>query len=135
MPNSNKASPCQIKDPVKNQHLIKGHQVEELATQYLVEQGVKILYRNFRSRLGEIDLIGLAKNQLIFIEVRFRRNADYGSAADSVNYKKQQKLIRTAQYFLLIHSQYANLACRFDVIAVTLVNNEPSLEWIQNAFC
>jgi putative endonuclease len=124
-----------MKDLTKNAHLVKGHEIEKLAAEYLVDQGIKLLQRNFRSRLGEIDLIGVDQNQLIFVEVRFRRYSDYGSAADSVNYKKQQKLIRTARYFLHIHPQYANLACRFDVIAVTLVNNEPNLEWIQNAFC
>lgn len=129
MPNSNKASPSQIKDRVKSQHLVTSLKIENLACQCLVEPKVRILHRHFQSPFDESDLIGFNKNQLILTEARFKR------IAESFNDKKQQQLLGGAQYALFVNPEYENLACRFDVFAVTLVNHEPSLEWNQNAFC
>ncbi|HXH54641.1 MAG TPA: YraN family protein [Gammaproteobacteria bacterium] len=131
MPDLNKASPSSSKQTT-------GQEIESHVSTYLQKQGFELLYRNFRCRLGEIDLIGLYQNQLLFIEVRFRRNTAYGGAAASVDFRKQQKLIKAAQFFLLKHPKMANCACRFDVVAVTLRNqadHELEIDWIQNAFC
>ena len=140
MPDLNTVSPFPIKRTTTT-----GQEIESHVSAYLQKQGFRLLYRNFRCRLGEIDLIGLHQDQLLFVEVRFRRNAHYGSAAASVDFRKQQKLIKTARFFLLTHPNMANYACRFDVIAVTLrhpgkqqaKHPEPELEidWIQSAFC
>lgn len=129
MPDLNKASPSRINI---------GQDVESRVLAYLQKQKFRLVFRNFRCRLGEIDLIGLHQNQLLFIEVRFRRNNAFGGAAASVDFRKQQKLIKTARFFLLRHPEMANYACRFDVIAVTLSNETDhalDIDWIQNAFC
>jgi putative endonuclease len=131
VPDLNKASPFSIKQTT-------GQEIESQVATYLKKQGFQLLHRNFRCRLGEIDLIGHHQNQLLFVEVRFRRNAAYGGAAASVDFRKQQKLIKTAQFFLLSHPKMLNCACRFDVVAVTLRNeadHELEIDWIQNAFC
>ncbi len=130
MPDLNKASPSPIN--------MTGSEIETHVSTYLQKKGFQLLHRNFRCRLGEIDLIGLHQNQLIFVEVRFRCNTAYGGAAASVDFRKQQKLIKTARFFLLKYPKMANCACRFDVVAVTLrheADHELEIDWIQNAFC
>ena len=112
----------------------RGQAVEQVVAIFLQKQGFRLLYRNFRCRLGEIDLIGIHQNQLVFLEVRFRRSIAYGSAAASVTLRKQQKLIQTARFFLLKAPQFANKACRFDVAAVTLAKGAYVIEWIPHAF-
>jgi putative endonuclease len=113
----------------------QGAYVEQFVAAYLQTQHFQNLYKNFRCRLGEIDLIGLHQNQLVFVEVRFRRNALFGGAAASIDYRKQQKLRKTAQYFLRRYPSYAEKACRFDVAAVTLAEEKYVIDWIQDAFC
>ncbi len=111
-----------------------GQEIESFAADYLQKQGLLLLHRNFRCRLGEIDLIGIHQKELLFIEVRFRRNLYHGGAAASADFYKQQKLIKTAQFFLKSHPKFTNATCRFDVIAVTLKADQLSIEWIKNAF-
>jgi len=113
----------------------QGAYVEQLVAMYLQTQHFRSLYTNFRCRLGEIDLIGLHQNQVVFVEVRFRRNALFGGAAASIDHRKQQKLRKTAQYFLQRYPSYAEKACRFDVAAVTLSEGKYVIDWIQDAFC
>jgi len=127
VPNLSKASPQQI----------KGQLVESQVSEYLQQHGFCLLKANFRCRVGEIDLIGRHQHHLVFVEVRFRSNALYGSAADSVDFRKQQKLIRSAELFLQQHPHLENCACRFDVVAVTMEAESKLLDidWIQNAFC
>jgi putative endonuclease len=114
---------------------LQGQAIELQVSEYLKKEGVSVLHHNFRCRLGEIDLIGMHQNQLLFVEVRFRRSDQFGGAAASVDYRKQQKLTRTAQFFLLKHAHFRDTACRFDVVAVTLGNNRNlKIDWIQDAF-
>lgn len=112
----------------------QGQAIELWVADYLLQCKLEILQRNFRCRFGEIDLICLHQKDLVFIEVRFRSLNCYGGALASIDYHKQQKIRRSAEFFLLTRPNLAKLACRFDVIAVTLKGNEPLLEWIQNAF-
>lgn len=109
----------------------QGQISEQQAHQYLLEQGLDAVGRNFSYKSGEIDLIMADGQVLVFIEVRFRRSASYGGSAASVDYHKQQKLRHTAQYFL--QQQFASRPpqCRFDVVAISANN---SIEWIKNAF-
>ena len=109
-----------------------GAAMESKALAFLQEQGLKLLQRNFNTRMGEIDLIMTDQETLVFIEVRYRQNHSYGSALESVNFSKQQKLIKTAQYFLQTQKHYQKSDCRFDVIAFSKDNNTP--EWIRSAF-
>lgn len=114
--------------------ITKGKEMEDLACQYLTTRGLRLLTRNFYCRLGEIDLVMRDDNMIIFVEVRFRRNAAYGSSAESVTVSKQTKLIKTATYYLQMNRLIESSSCRFDVIAIMLKNNKPEIEWIKNAF-
>lgn len=108
-----------------------GVQAEHRAAQYLQQQGLKVVAQNYRSRFGEIDLIMQDHDSLIFVEVRLRRNADFGGAAASIDTRKQQRIIRTAQQYL---STLAKLpACRFDAVLMDDVQGK-NLQWLKNAF-
>lgn len=71
---------------------------------------------------------------LAFVEVRYRRHAQFGSAAESVDWRKQQKLIRAAQLYLSRHPQWTNAPCRFDVIHIDGPLHAVAIQWIQDAF-
>ena len=97
---------------------------------------MSLLLRNFRSKTGEIDIIARHEGCVVFIEVRARSNRAFSSAAGSVDWRKQQRLVRTAQCFLQRHPALANLPCRFDVIAFDPPQSGTSLDihWIHGAF-
>lgn len=111
----------------------RGKAAEDLAVEYLEKSGLVCLTRNFSCRYGEIDLIMHDKNTLVFVEVRYRKTNTFGGAIASVTYSKQQKIIHTAQYYLQKMNQY-NSICRFDVVAISLKDEKPIIEWIENAF-
>lgn len=106
-----------------------GKQYEELAADYLRRQGVRILEQNYQTRTGEIDLIGREGDSLIFVEVKYRSNRKNGGPAEAVTGRKQQRIRRTAQYYLYCH-RYGDVPCRFDVVSI--LGNE--VTWIQDAF-
>jgi putative endonuclease len=111
-----------------------GFQTEEIALHYLLAHKLKLLMRNFRCKMGEIDLIMLTpKHEVVFVEVRYRKTNAFGGAVMSITVAKQRKLIKTAQYFLQTHPKYAQHPCRFDVIAIHGSMNQPDIEWIQDA--
>lgn len=112
----------------------KGQKGEELALLYLKEQKIIILEKNFRSRYGEIDLIGLNKKdkKLIFYEVKYRENENYGDAGYSINKKKQEKILKTALFFLSINSNYTDHDIRFDAVLLKNKNNIIKLLIIEN---
>lgn len=112
----------------------RGDHVELFAENHLKKQGLTLIEKNFNSRFGEIDLIMLDKSALVFVEVRFRANTSYGSGAETVNFRKQQKIIKTAQLYLQANKKMQQRDCRFDVVSVTLAAQEPLIEWHQNAF-
>lgn len=114
----------------------KGLRYEELTIDHLQRQGLRLLQRNFRCAAGEIDLIMQQREMLVFVEVRFRGNVDFGGAVATITRDKQQKLRRTAGYFLLCHKEYQQYPCRFDVVGITPgAGGAPRFDWIQNAFC
>jgi putative endonuclease len=92
---------------------------EEVVAQWLLTRGGKILQRRWRWKRGEIDLIAIESNTLLFIEVktRDRRNWDEDGLL-AINPQKQAKIIQTAQLFLLKHPYLAEYACRFDAAIV-----------------
>jgi len=110
-----------------------GQQAEQWANNYLQQQGLELITKNYSCRRGEIDLIMQDKQTLVFVEVRYRKSSAFGSALESVDHKKQAKLIFTAQHYL---QQQASsfMAYRFDVIAITHEKNQPSITWVQDAF-
>lgn len=112
-----------------------GARAERHAERYLTQQGLVTRAKNYRAKPGEIDLIMAEDETLVFVEVRLRSNPHFSSAAETINYPKQQKIIRTAQHFLQQHHLTDKIACRFDVIAITKKSNHSlALEWIKNAF-
>ena len=114
----------------------RGEQAELRASQWLLRQGLKLVANNYCCRQGEIDLIMLDKNQLVFIEVRYRKNSLYGSGAESVTFNKQTKIRKAAQHFLSNQPKLANLPCRFDVVSAQPGQSSDTLcfDWIKNAF-
>lgn len=106
---------------------------ENLASNYLLEKGYFILERNFRSKVGEIDIIAQKEQVIIFIEVKARSNINYGFPYESVNYRKQQKIIRTAQNYIKFKG-LTDCQFRFDIIEVFLKMNGNKINHIQNAF-
>lgn len=113
----------------------RGAQAEAQAESYLIQQGLVTRAKNYRAKQGEIDLIMTHDDTLVFVEVRLRTNPYFSSAAETVDYRKQQKMIRTAQQFLLQQRLTDKVPCRFDVIAINNTPKDPnSIEWIKNAF-
>jgi len=110
-----------------------GQQAEQWADNYLQQHGLSLISKNYACRRGEIDLIMQDNDTLVFVEVRYRKSSTFGSALESVDRKKQTKLIFTAEHYLQQQeSSFSNY--RFDVIAITHEKNSPSITWVKNAF-
>ncbi len=114
-----------------------GENYESRAALWLQQhQGLCVVTRNFRGRTGELDIVARDGEYLVFLEVRARGNRRFAGAAASVDRRKQQRLLRTAQLFLKQHPELADLPCRFDVIAFEPPQSgtEPEIHWIRGAF-
>ena len=107
-----------------------GLDAESRARQYLVERGLRPITRNFRCRVGEIDLVMLDAGCLVFVEVRYRRNCRFVDPGMTVDIHKQRKLIRTAALYIAHRPKYATSTVRFDVVAV----EGDTMRWIRDAF-
>jgi putative endonuclease len=107
---------------------------EELALAHLLAHGLKLLKRNYRCKLGEIDLVMLDGQTLVLVEVRYRTSKDYGGAAASVDWQKQRKLVKTAQHLLMKRVDLRRYPARFDVIALTTAGDGTTIQWIKSAF-
>jgi putative endonuclease len=102
-----------------------GRQAEDRALVYLQQQGLVCVTRNYACRYGEIDLVMNDGTLLVFVEVRLRKNLNFGGAAASVDNAKQRRLWRTAEHYLM---RYRTLpACRFDLVAI----DGDTLDWMQ----
>lgn len=113
------------------EHLDQGRAAEERALEFLRQEGLRLLARNYRARGGEIDLVMQQADTLIFVEVRYRRSERFGTAAESVTAAKQRKLLDTAGRFL--QERRLDVPCRFDVVGIS--GQEASkIEWIKDAF-
>jgi putative endonuclease len=112
-----------------------GDAAEEIAARFLRSNGLRVLERNFRSRLGELDLIAIDGDVLVIAEVRSRASNAYGGAAASVDGRKQRRLIRTAAQLLQQRRELATRRVRFDVLVVSGIPGDlPQIEWIRHAF-
>jgi len=111
----------------------RGARAEQLARNYLEQQGLYFRQANFRCRRGEIDLIMQDGDTLVFVEVRYRRNSRYGTAAETVDRHKQRKLVTTALFYLQSNPQLARLSGRFDVIAISGDSGSPRIDWHPDA--
>ena len=107
-----------------------GSNRERQAEEYLEKQGMRIVERNFRCKLGEIDLIGWHQNYLVFVEVKYRSSKVKGSAVEAVDGRKQKRICRVADYYRKSHRIGVQTGIRYDVVAIQGEN----IEWIPNAF-
>ena len=123
---------------MKAAHLQQGEDAELACSHYLKKKGLKLISNNFSSRYGEIDLIMLDGRTLVFVEVRFRKNNNFGDGLASVTISKQTKLRKTAELYLQKNSRYKN--ARFDVVSMSKKNQTDNatqlftFDWITNAF-
>ncbi len=111
-----------------------GNKFESFAREKIEQAGCRIIATNYACKLGEIDIIAKDKEHIIFVEVRYRKTAAYGGAIASVDYKKQQKIIKSASLYLQQNKLTNKAMCRFDVFAVTGQTNNLHFEWIKDAF-
>ncbi len=109
-----------------------GRTGEDLAVCYLENLGYTIVERNYRKRIGEIDIIARDGECLVFIEVKTRRSSRFGSPFDAVDFRKQQQISRVALAYMTQH-RCGDVPVRFDVIGVHL-EKSPKIELIKNAF-
>ena len=117
----------------------RGEQVEAAACRHLLAAGLRRLAANARFRGGELDLVMLdptarGGDSLVFVEVRYRRDAAFGGGAASVDSGKRGKLVRAAQLFLGAHPELAHLPCRFDVVEADGDPAAPRVTWLRDAF-
>ena len=116
-----------------NAKQVLGKEGEKVAEKYLVRKGYKIVERNYRCSLGEVDLIVLDRRVIVFVEVKTRSGHGYGSPLEAVEWRKQRKMKQAAQYFLSQKKLHQRDA-RFDVVGISWPGREPVVEHIENAF-
>ncbi|HEV7800667.1 MAG TPA: YraN family protein [Burkholderiales bacterium] len=108
----------------------RGAEAELMAAAFLERAGLKIIERNYRCRLGEIDLVARDGAATVFVEVRQRASSSFGGAAASITAAKRQRLLRAARHYI---SRLRTLPqCRFD--ALLIEGEPPRIEWVKNAF-
>lgn len=107
-----------------------GFKAEKLAATFLTQHGLKLVAQNYHCRFGEIDLIMMDGKAVVFVEVRLRSNASFGSASESITPAKQRKLVATAQHYL---QTQCDMPCRFDAVLMDSANLA-AIEWVRNAF-
>jgi len=110
-----------------------GARGEEAAARFLRNMGAKILERNLRSPVGEIDIIARLKKQLLFVEVKTRSSQLFGSPSEAVGPRKQKQIIRTAQWYLQ-QGHGKKLQPRFDVVSILVQDDAFSIEYFPDAF-
>jgi len=109
-----------------------GRRAERAAERFLNKRGLRTIVRNYRTRVGEIDLVMADEGETVFVEVRYRTRTDFGDGAATVDYNKQKRLVRAARHYLHRHAD--DVPCRFDVVSVTRTHYRLRLEWIRSAF-
>ncbi len=106
-----------------------GSKYEQIAAEYLQKKGYKILYTNYYCPMGEVDIIAVNDNYLVFVEVKYRKTIKYGYPQEAVTNLKQRRIINAAQFFIMKNNYYEK-PVRFDVISIL----EDKLTLIKNAF-
>jgi putative endonuclease len=107
---------------------------EELALAHLTAHGLTLVTRNYRCRMGELDLVMLDGKTLVLVEVRARASDKYGGAAASVTWSKQLRLVRAAEHLRMKRPDLRCYPARFDVVAITPHGDKPKIDWIKHAF-
>jgi putative endonuclease len=112
-------------------HLATGIASEQIAEDFLTARGLETIAKNVRFKAGELDLVCLDGKELVFVEVRFRKNDAFGSAIETVTRSKQRKVIKAAALFLQHHREWEKHIMRFDVIGI---DSNHKIDWIKGAF-
>lgn len=107
-----------------------GLKAEQLAAEYLISNGYKVIERNFRNRYCEIDIIALQKEFVCLVEVKYRKNDLQGGGLEAINHDKKRRLRNAFEYWLFQNEQYQHLQPRIDVVAV---DAQRRIELIKNA--
>ena len=116
-----------------NSRQIFGRKSESLAVKHLKRKGYKILEQNFRTKMGEIDIIAKDKGVIVFVEVKARRSDRFGDPKWAVTFKKQKKISMAALQYLKATEQ-SNTSARFDVVSIDSSGDKPTIEVVKNAF-
>ncbi len=116
-------------------HKLLGDRGEHAAVRFLKKKGMKIVARQYRNQFGEIDIIGLDGNQIVFVEVKTRQSSNTGQPFEAVDERKQRKLTRLALVWLKKHKRMAHPA-RFDLVSIVWPQDskEPAIDHYINAF-
>lgn len=107
-----------------------GASYEQKAVSYLEGNGFLVLERNFYSRQGEVDIIGIHQDCLVFVEVKYRKDSQTGYPEEAVDLKKQMKICRTSDYYRIRHPEHENRQIRYDVVAIC----GEQVKWYRDAF-
>lgn len=111
-----------------------GRAIEAQVCSYLMQRGLKLVVANYNCRVGEIDLVMQDRDSLVFVEVRYRQDDDYGGALESITKSKRRKIVCAAKYYLLEHDLWEKAPCRFDVVIVRAGCEQEKIVWLKDAF-
>lgn len=115
--------------------LARGRAWEARAAEYLEANGLAILARGYRCRLGELDLVCRDERYLVIVEVRARASGGVCSAVESIGFHKQRRIVLATRHLLMRHREWHATPIRFDVVAFDAIDRtEPRISWIKNAF-
>ncbi len=120
------------KDTIKKN---RGRKGEDLACEFLKQNGYRVIERNFRCKMGEIDIVATDGESICFTEVKARTRTDYGMPRDAVDRRKQLKLLRCAQLYLKLHPGYAEqFSPRMDIVEILYTEEGTYVRHTPNAF-
>lgn len=111
-----------------------GASYEKSTETYLQRSGLKTLARNYRCRRGEIDLVMTDGDCIVFVEVRYRANREFGDPLETITSHKQRRIIAAATHFLAANPRLRDRTCRFDAVGVTGGGDSVEYDWITDAF-
>ena len=114
-------------------NISRGKTGEKLAMDYLISKGYSILETNYRNKIGEIDIITMYKNILVFVEVKTRTSTNFGYAFEAVDFRKQRKIINTSMVYVK-YKNYVDTQLRYDIIEVYMTK-DIIINHLDNAFC
>lgn len=115
--------------------LERGRAWEARAAEYLEANGLRVIARGYRCRLGELDLVCRDERYLVIVEVRARSSGALCSAVESIGAHKQRRIVLATRHLLMRHPEWHSVPIRFDVVAYDAIDGaEPQIRWIKNAF-
>jgi putative endonuclease len=115
-------------------HLRAGKLSEQIAERWLQRKGLRTIRKNYRCKVGELDLIMRENNRLVIVEVRYRKSIDFGGPLNSVSTLKQQRIAHSTLHFLQAEPRFKHSPLRFDVLSLVGSLDKPAIEWCQRAF-